>query len=105
MEFNNSVLTGQDPPFPNIMELHPEMGENESSLFDNETFPTLDLQTAEFPREFTEFDVLSEHLGDRIIRKRSNKHDSENSCNAEEAFVTFAGKPSIYLLNETFFSS
>ena len=76
------------------MELHPEMGENESSLFDNETYPTLDLQTAEIPSEFSEIDVLGERLSERIIRKRSNRHESENSCHSEEVFVTFAGKSS-----------
>lgn len=86
----SSDIPAQDPPFPNIMELHPEMGENESSLFDNETYPTLDLQTAEIPRDFSEFDALTGRLDDRVIRKRSNRHDSEDLCHTEEVYVTFA---------------
>lgn len=74
------------------MELHPEMGENESSLFDNETYPTLDLQTAEAPREFSELDAITSRLNDRV--RRSNRQSSEESCHGEEVYVTFAGKKS-----------
>ncbi|KAL3250067.1 hypothetical protein MRX96_055676 [Rhipicephalus microplus] len=37
----------QESPFPNIMRLHPGLRDNESSLLDNETYPTLDLQVVE----------------------------------------------------------
>ncbi|XP_035222723.1 transforming growth factor beta-2 proprotein-like isoform X2 [Stegodyphus dumicola] len=87
---NCSSGTPQEPPFPNIVELHPEMGENESSLFDNETYPTLDLQTAEIPLDFPEFDVPASRLNERVIRKRSNRNDVQNMCQKEEIYVSFA---------------
>lgn len=40
----------QESPFPNIMRLHPGLRDNESSLLDNETYPTLDLQVVEVLR-------------------------------------------------------
>ncbi|XP_054719275.1 bone morphogenetic protein 7-like [Uloborus diversus] len=85
-----SPPTAQESPFPNILELDPEMGENESSLFDNETYPTLDLQTAEMPREFSEFEALTDRFNERIIRKRSSRRDEKTLCRSEKVYVSFA---------------
>ncbi|GFR18909.1 TGF_BETA_2 domain-containing protein [Trichonephila clavata] len=83
---NCSSEVPQDPPFPNIMEIHREISKNESSLFDNETYPTLDLRTAELPRELGEFEALEDGQKDRVVRKRS----TENTCRKELEYVSFA---------------
>lgn len=50
MSCTQSEAGQQEPPFPNIMRLHPGLRDNESSLLDNETYPTLDLQVVEVLR-------------------------------------------------------
>lgn len=50
MSCSQSEAGQQEPPFPNIMRLHPGLRDNESSLLDNETYPTLDLQVVEVLR-------------------------------------------------------
>ncbi|KAF8793333.1 Bone morphogenetic protein 2-B like protein [Argiope bruennichi] len=82
----SSEVPARDPPFPNIMEMHREIGKNESSIFDNETYPTLDLRTAELPRDLGEFESLEESLKERVVRKRS----TENTCRKELEYVSFA---------------
>ncbi|XP_023234382.1 bone morphogenetic protein 4-like isoform X2 [Centruroides sculpturatus] len=76
----------RDPPFPNIMDIHPEMAENDSSLFDNETYPTLDLQTAELTREEPEPQTVENN--DRILKKRSVNHRTLG-CRRVTRYVSF----------------
>ncbi|GIY51027.1 TGF_BETA_2 domain-containing protein [Caerostris extrusa] len=78
----SSEVPARDPPFPNIMEMHQEISKNESSFFDNETYPTLDLRTAELSTELAEFEGLKE----RVVKKRS----TENTCRKELEYVSFA---------------
>ncbi|CAN7996874.1 unnamed protein product, partial [Ixodes hexagonus] len=51
MSCTETAAGQQEPPFPNIMRLHPGLRDNESSLLDNETYPTLDLQVVEVLRQ------------------------------------------------------
>ncbi|XP_077515516.1 uncharacterized protein LOC144125734 isoform X1 [Amblyomma americanum] len=81
----------QEPPFPNIMRLHPGLRDNESSLLDNETYPTLDLQVVEVLRRdpavaATSSDspqfVGAEHAA-RPHRRRRRKAQDEASGTAD----------------------
>lgn len=96
LHFQNMNCSGesatQDPPFPNFMELNTDMGENESSLFDNETYPTLDLKTAEISRENSEVQVgdFSSHiLKKRHVYNQKFKKERKGSCHMERMFVYF----------------
>ncbi|XP_076330095.1 uncharacterized protein LOC143235778 [Tachypleus tridentatus] len=60
--------TALESPFPNIEELYPDMGENDSAVFENETFPTLDLRTVEIS-------VSSHEPSTRTLNKRRVKDD------------------------------
>lgn len=74
----------REPPFPNLLEIHPDMAENESSLFDNETYPTLDLQTTEFSREQTPGSqiLINPRTGHR---GSAQEHFSTNQAPADES--------------------
>lgn len=82
----------QDPPFPNFMELNTDMGENESSLFDNETYPTLDLRTAEISRQDSEVqagDFSGHILKKRHINSQKIRKERKGRCHMERVFFSF----------------
>ncbi|XP_037511610.1 bone morphogenetic protein 4 isoform X2 [Rhipicephalus sanguineus] len=98
----------QESPFPNIMRLHPGLRDNESSLLDNETYPTLDLQVVEVLRhdsgavgpgsDSPQF-VGADHAA-RPHRRRRRKvqdaamvdgdHRTHSACAPRQIDVTFA---------------
>ncbi|KAH7961268.1 hypothetical protein HPB52_006398 [Rhipicephalus sanguineus] len=100
----------QESPFPNIMRLHPGLRDNESSLLDNETYPTLDLQVVEVLRhdsgavgpgsDSPQF-VGADHAA-RPHRRRRRKvqdaamvdgdHRTHSACAPRQIDVTFAGE-------------
>ncbi|XP_013793201.1 uncharacterized protein LOC106477154 isoform X2 [Limulus polyphemus] len=77
--------TALESPFPNIEELYPDMGENDSAVFENETFPTLDLRTVEISlsshqpltRTLSKRRVKDDEIGNSVVY-----HDCD--VNAEE---------------------
>lgn len=98
----------QESPFPNIMRLHPGLRDNESSLLDNETYPTLDLQVVEVLRhdsgavgpgsDSPQF-VGADHAVRPHRRRRRNvqgaamadgDHRTHSACTARHIDVTFA---------------
>ncbi|XP_013780449.1 uncharacterized protein LOC106464839 [Limulus polyphemus] len=52
---HSTNTTSLQSPFPYIEELNPNMRENDSAVFEDETFPTLDLQTVEVSPELNTF--------------------------------------------------
>ncbi|KAG8178952.1 hypothetical protein JTE90_027829 [Oedothorax gibbosus] len=87
---NCTLDAHHDSPFPNIMELHRgEMNNNETAnLFDNETYPTLDLRTAQLPRTIEEVNIrIEDEVKDRILRKRSTEN---STCKKELEYVSFS---------------
>lgn len=102
----------QEPPLPNIMRLHPGLRDNESSLLDNETYPTLDLQVVEVLRQegpmgasgdATEPPPLANQPAAQQIQQQrrrrrvpvhtgstSGSHKEHRSCERSAFYVTFS---------------
>lgn len=70
----------------------PMVGDNESALFDNETYPTLDLRTVEFQEEPILSQQQSNETGDQRRHKRQvpcSIQDGSGSCCYDTMFITF----------------
>lgn len=96
------------------MRLHPGLRDNESSLLDNETYPTLDLQVVEVLRQegpmgasgdATEPPPLANQPAAQQIQQQrrrrrvpvhtgstSGSHKEHRSCERSAFYVTFSGK-------------
>lgn len=86
----------REAPFPNLLDIHPDMAENESSIFDNETYPTLDVQTAETTRQAINDNAEETSLVDaaRMIKKRHAgvvflRSTWYQACRRKQMFVSY----------------
>ncbi|XP_022256614.1 uncharacterized protein LOC111089099 [Limulus polyphemus] len=71
-----------ESPFPNIEELYLDMEENDTALFGNETFPTLDIRTIEMSPEFTQTEEPQATIHTLSKRQAEENVDDETHFNS-----------------------